>query len=40
MCVPPSNQAIPNAIFPTQEEEDEISYFPFQDFDNTLFYDS
>jgi hypothetical protein len=27
-------------FFPTQEEEDEVSHFPFQDFDNTLFYDS
>jgi hypothetical protein len=40
MCPPPSDQAIPNPIFPAQEEEDEVSHFPFQDFDNTLFYDS
>jgi hypothetical protein len=40
MCAPPSDQAIPNPIFPAQEEEDEVSHFPFQDFDNTLFYDS
>jgi hypothetical protein len=40
MCAPPSDQAIPNPIFPTEEEEDEVSHFPFQDFGNTLFYDS
>jgi hypothetical protein len=40
MCAPPSDEAIPNPIFPTQEEEDEVSHFPFQVFDNTLFYDS
>jgi hypothetical protein len=40
MCVPPSNEAIQNPIFPAQEEGDEVSHFPFQDFDKTLFYDS
>jgi hypothetical protein len=40
MCPPPSNETIQNPIFPTQEEEDEVSHFSFQDLDNTLFYDS
>jgi hypothetical protein len=40
MCDPPSNEAIQSPIFPSQEEEGEVSHFPFQDFDNTLFYDS
>jgi hypothetical protein len=40
MCSPPSDEAIQNPIFPAQEEEDEVSHFPFQVFDNTLFYDS
>jgi hypothetical protein len=40
MCAPPSDQAIPNPIFPAQEEEDDVSHIPFQVFDNTLFYDS
>jgi hypothetical protein len=40
MCPPPSDEAIQSPIFPAQEEEDEVSHFPFQDFDNTLFHDS
>jgi hypothetical protein len=40
MCAPPSDEAIPNPIPPAQEEEDEVSHFPFQVFDDTLFYDS
>jgi hypothetical protein len=40
MCPHPSDEAIQSSIFPAQEEEDEVSHFPFQDFDNTLFYDS
>jgi hypothetical protein len=40
MCAPPSDEAIPNPISPTQEDEDEVSHFPFQVFDDTLFYDS
>jgi hypothetical protein len=40
MCPHPSNETIQNSIFPAQEEEDEVSHIPFQDFDNTLFYDS
>jgi hypothetical protein len=40
VCAPPSNEAIPNPIFSEQKEEDEVSCFPFQVFDNALFYDS
>jgi hypothetical protein len=40
MCDPPSGKAIHKAIPPSQEEEDEVSQFPFQVFDDTLFYDS
>jgi hypothetical protein len=40
MCAPSSDKAIRDPIPPAQEEEDEISDFPFQVFDNTLFYDS
>ena len=40
ICAPPSDEAIHEPIPPTREEEDEVSHFPFQDFDNTLFYDS
>jgi hypothetical protein len=40
MCAPPSHHSIPSPIFPAQEEEDEVSHFPFQDFDNALFYGS
>jgi hypothetical protein len=40
MCAPPSDEAIPNPISPAQEEEDEVSHFPFQVLDDTLFYDS
>jgi hypothetical protein len=35
MCAPPSNEAIPNPFPPTQEEEDEVSQFTFQVFDDT-----
>jgi hypothetical protein len=40
MCAPSSNEAIPNPFPPAQKEEDEVSHFPFQVFDDTLFYDS
>ena len=40
MCSPPYDEAIHELVPPTQEEENEVSHFPFQDFDNTLFYDS
>jgi hypothetical protein len=40
VCAPPSDEAIPNPFPPAQEEEDEVSEFPFQVLDDTLFYDS
>jgi hypothetical protein len=40
MCSPPSDEAIPNPTLLAQEEEDEVSHFPFQVFYDTLFYDS
>jgi hypothetical protein len=40
MCAPPSDEAIHEPFPPAQEEENEVSHFPFQDLDNALFYDS
>jgi hypothetical protein len=40
MSAPPSNEAIQEPIPPAQEEEDEVSHFPFQVFDDTVFCDS
>ena len=40
MCAPPSDEAIWDPIPPAQKEEDEVSHFPFQVFDDSLFYDS
>jgi hypothetical protein len=40
MCAPPSDKAIQDPIPPAQEEENEVNHFPFQGFDDTLFYDS
>jgi hypothetical protein len=40
MCAPTSDEAIQDPILPAQEEENEVSHFPFQVFDDTLFYDS
>jgi hypothetical protein len=39
-CAPPSDEAIHEPFPPVQEEENEVSHFPFQDLDNGLFYDS
>jgi hypothetical protein len=36
----PSDEAIQDPISPAQEEENEANHFPFQGFDDTLFYDS
>jgi hypothetical protein len=38
MYAPPSNESIQEPIPSTQEEEDDVSHFPFQVFDDTLFY--
>jgi hypothetical protein len=35
-----SDEALQDPIPPTQDEENEVSHFPFQFFDDTLFYDS
>jgi hypothetical protein len=40
MCAPTSDESIQEPIHPAQEEEDEVSHFPFQVFDDTLFYES
>jgi hypothetical protein len=40
MYAPPSDEAIQEPIPPGQEEVDEVSRFPFQVFDDTLFYNS
>jgi hypothetical protein len=37
---PLSDEAIQEPFSHTQEEENEVSHFPFQDLDNALFYDS
>ena len=40
ICAPPFDAAIHEPFPSTQEEEDEVSHFPCQYFDETLFYDS
>jgi hypothetical protein len=40
MCTTPFDEAIHEPFPPAQEEENEVSHFPFQDLDNALFYDS
>jgi hypothetical protein len=40
ICAPPSDEAIQDPIPLAQKEADEVSHFPFQVFDDTLFYDS
>jgi hypothetical protein len=37
---PQSDEALQDPIPPAQDEENEVSHFPFQFFDDTLFYDS
>jgi hypothetical protein len=39
-CPPLSDEAIQEPISPAQQKDDEVSCFPFQDFDDTLFHDS
>jgi hypothetical protein len=39
-CAPPSDEAIQEPFSPTQQKDDEVSCLPFQDFDDTLSYDS
>jgi hypothetical protein len=37
---PSFDEALQDPISPAQDEENEVSHFPFQFFDDTLFYDS
>jgi hypothetical protein len=37
---PPSHEALQDPISLAQDEENEVNHFPFQVFDDTLFYDS
>jgi hypothetical protein len=39
-CAPPSDEAIEEPFSPAQQKDDEVSFFPFQDFDDTLSHDS
>jgi hypothetical protein len=39
ICALPSNETIHKPFPTTQEEENEVSHFPFQDLDNAFFYD-
>jgi hypothetical protein len=39
-CAPPSDEAIQEPVSPAQQKDDEVSCFPFQDPDDTLFHDS
>jgi hypothetical protein len=40
MCAPRYDESIQYHIPPAQEEENEFIHFPFQVFDDGLFYDS
>jgi hypothetical protein len=40
VTAPPSDEALQDPISPSQDEENEVSHFPFQFLDDTLFYDS
>jgi hypothetical protein len=40
VTAPPSDEALQDPISPAQDEENEVSHFPFQFLDDTLFYDS
>jgi hypothetical protein len=39
-CTPPSDKAIQEPVSPAQQNDNEVSCFPFQDTDDTLFLDS
>jgi hypothetical protein len=39
-CAPPSDEAVHEPFPPAQQKDDEVSCFPFQDSDDTLFHDS
>jgi hypothetical protein len=40
VSAPPSDEALQDPISPAQDEENEVNHFPFQVFDDPLFYDS
>jgi hypothetical protein len=40
VSTPPFGEVIQVPFPPAPEEENEVSHFPFQDFDDALFYDS
>jgi hypothetical protein len=40
ITTPLSNESLQDPIFAAQDEENEVSHFPFQFFDDTLFYNS
>ena len=40
VSTPLSDESLQDPISPTRDEENEVSHFPFQFFDDTLFYDS
>jgi hypothetical protein len=40
VSAPPSDENLQDPISPPQDEENEVNRFPFQVFDDTLFYDS
>jgi hypothetical protein len=39
-CTPPSDKAIKEPVSPAQHNDNEVSFFPFQDIDDTLFLNS
>jgi hypothetical protein len=39
-CPLPLDEAIHKPSPPAQQQDDKVSFFPFQDFDDTLFHDS
>jgi hypothetical protein len=40
MCAPPFDESIQDPIPPAQEEENEVNHFPFQIFNDALYFDS
>jgi hypothetical protein len=40
VSTPSSDESLQDPISPTQDKENEVNHFPFQVFDDTLFYDS
>jgi hypothetical protein len=40
MCVPPSNEVMQEPVSHVQQSEEEVSYFPLQNSNNTVLLDS